>query len=184
MLYDVDFNDKQNFLRINQIYLSNYLIVTFCLIYYNLKCQNFVYHMSNLYFILISLKFIFHIKIFSLFRAKSLRTSSNLFVVNLAFCDFFMMMKTPIFIYNSFNTGFATGHLGCQIFAFIGSLSGIGASMTNAAIAYDRYRYCRSFIKLQINKINNIKFINIHITIKNFYIIKKCKFQIFELKIF
>ncbi|TGZ34749.1 Opsin, ultraviolet-sensitive [Temnothorax longispinosus] len=60
--------------------------------------------------------------------AKSLRTPSNLFVVNLAFCDFFMMLKTPIFIYNSFNTGFATGHLGCQIFAFIGSLSGIGAA--------------------------------------------------------
>ena len=52
-----------------------------------------------------------------------------------------MMIKAPIFIYNSFNTGFATGHLGCQIFAFIGSLSGIGAGMTNAAIAYDRYRY-------------------------------------------
>ncbi|XP_015608081.1 opsin, ultraviolet-sensitive [Cephus cinctus] len=71
--------------------------------------------------------------------AKSLRTPSNMFVVNLAICDFFMMIKTPIFIYNSFNTGFALGNLGCQIFAFIGSLSGIGASITNAAIAYDRY---------------------------------------------
>lgn len=71
--------------------------------------------------------------------AKSLRTPSNLFVVNLAFCDFMMMLKTPIFIYNSFHTGFATGHLGCQIFACMGSLSGIGAGMTNAAIAYDRY---------------------------------------------
>lgn len=85
--------------------------------------------------------FIFDVKIIFIYRAKSLRTPSNLFVVNLAFCDFFMMLKTPIFIYNSFNTGFATGHLGCQIFAFIGSLSGIGAGMTNAAIAYDRYRY-------------------------------------------
>ncbi|XP_011496705.1 PREDICTED: opsin, ultraviolet-sensitive [Ceratosolen solmsi marchali] len=71
--------------------------------------------------------------------AKSLRTPSNMFVVNLAICDFMMMIKTPIFIYNSFNTGFALGHLGCQIFAFIGSLSGIGAAMTNAAISYDRY---------------------------------------------
>lgn len=92
-------------------------------------------------------KCLYFILKFFLSRAKSLRTSSNLFVVNLAFCDFFMMIKTPLFIYNSFNTGFATGHLGCQIFAFIGSLSGIGASMTNAAIAYDRYRYCRSLIK-------------------------------------
>ncbi|CAL1674982.1 unnamed protein product [Lasius platythorax] len=71
--------------------------------------------------------------------AKSLRTPSNMFVVNLAFCDFVMMLKAPIFIYNSFNAGFATGHLGCQIFACMGALSGIGASMTNAAIAYDRY---------------------------------------------
>lgn len=28
MLYDVDFNDKQNFLRINQIYPFNYLYGT------------------------------------------------------------------------------------------------------------------------------------------------------------
>nr|APY20510.1 ultraviolet sensitive opsin [Macrosiagon limbatum] len=71
--------------------------------------------------------------------AKALRTASNMFVVNLAFCDFLMMIKTPIFIYNSFQRGYALGHLGCQIFAFMGSLSGIGAGMTNACIAYDRY---------------------------------------------
>lgn len=71
--------------------------------------------------------------------AKSLRTPSNVFVVNLAICDFLMMVKTPIFIYNSFTRGFTTGHLGCQMFAFIGSLSGIGAGATNACIAYDRY---------------------------------------------
>ncbi|KAF2904176.1 hypothetical protein ILUMI_01996 [Ignelater luminosus] len=71
--------------------------------------------------------------------SKSLKTASNMFVVNLAFCDFFMMLKTPLFIYNSFHRGYATGHVGCQIFAFIGSLSGIGAGMANACIAYDRY---------------------------------------------
>ena len=72
-------------------------------------------------------------------RAKTLRTASNMFVVNLAFCDFIMMAKAPIFIYNSFNRGFAAGHIGCQIFAFVGSLSGIAGGMTNACIAYDRY---------------------------------------------
>ncbi|KAK9882565.1 hypothetical protein WA026_022193 [Henosepilachna vigintioctopunctata] len=71
--------------------------------------------------------------------AKSLRTASNMFVVNLAFCDFIMMSKLPMFIYNSYYRGYALGHVGCQIFAFIGSLSGIGAGMTNAFIAYDRY---------------------------------------------
>lgn len=72
------------------------------------------------------------------FSAKSLRTPSNVFVINLAFCDFMMMTKAPIFIYNSFNRGYALGHSGCQIFALMGALSGIGAGMTNAFIAYDR----------------------------------------------
>ncbi|KAF5306954.1 hypothetical protein FQA39_LY00184 [Lamprigera yunnana] len=71
--------------------------------------------------------------------SKTLKTASNMFVVNLAFCDFIMMLKMPIFIYNSFNRGYALGHIGCQIFGFVGSLSGIGAGMTNAFIAYDRH---------------------------------------------
>lgn len=71
--------------------------------------------------------------------ARSLRTPSNVFVINLAFCDFLMMAKTPIFIYNSFNHGYALGSLGCQIFSLVGALSGIGAAITNACIAYDRW---------------------------------------------
>lgn len=61
-----------------------------------------------------------------------------MFVINLAICDFLMMIKTPIFIYNSFSRGYALGHTYCQIFAILGSLSGIGAAITNACIAYDR----------------------------------------------
>lgn len=71
--------------------------------------------------------------------AKSLRTPSNVFVINLALCDFLMMSKTPIFIYNSFNHGYALGSAGCQVFAMVGALSGIGAAITNACIAYDRW---------------------------------------------
>lgn len=72
-------------------------------------------------------------------RAKNLRTPSNMFVVTLAIFDFAMMAKTPIMIYNSLNLGFASGKLWCQVFAFVGSVSGIGAAVTNACIAYDRY---------------------------------------------
>lgn len=50
-----------------------------------------------------------------------------------------MMAKAPLFIYNSAMRGFASGTLGCQIFALMGSYSGIGAGMTNACIAYDRH---------------------------------------------
>lgn len=51
-----------------------------------------------------------------------------------------MMAKSPIFIYGSVQRGYQ-GHFYCQLFAFAGSITGIGASATNAAIAYDRYRY-------------------------------------------
>lgn len=86
------------------------------------------------------------------FRAKSLRTPSNMFVVNLAFCDFIMMLKSPIFLYNTFHKGYAAGHIGCQIFAFVGSLSGIGAGMTNAFIAYDRYSTITSPFEKRLTK--------------------------------
>ncbi|XP_059489071.1 opsin, ultraviolet-sensitive [Neocloeon triangulifer] len=72
--------------------------------------------------------------------AKSLRSSSNMFVVNLAIADFMMMLKTPIFIYNSFHEGYALGYLYCQIFAAVGSMSGILQATTNLCISYDRYR--------------------------------------------
>jgi r-opsin len=70
---------------------------------------------------------------------RYIKTPSNMSVVNLAIMDFLMMLKTPVFIYNSFHKGFAAGHLTCHIFAFVGSCSGIGAAVTNACIAYDRY---------------------------------------------
>lgn len=71
--------------------------------------------------------------------SKPLRTPSNCFVINLAIFDFIMMCKAPIFIYNSVNGGFALGNFGCQLFASVGSYSGIGQGMTNAWIGYDRY---------------------------------------------
>ena len=71
---------------------------------------------------------------------KSLRTPSNIFVINLAFFDFFMMAKTPIFIGNSFAEGPYYGNLGCQIFGIVGAFTGIGASACNTAISFDRYR--------------------------------------------
>ncbi|XP_064106307.1 opsin, ultraviolet-sensitive-like [Macrobrachium nipponense] len=72
--------------------------------------------------------------------AKSLRTSSNMFVVNLAVLDFIMMLKTPVFIVNSFNEGPIWGKQGCDIFGVMGSYAGVGGAVTNAAIAFDRYK--------------------------------------------
>ncbi|XP_063600712.1 opsin, ultraviolet-sensitive-like [Penaeus indicus] len=72
--------------------------------------------------------------------SKSLRTPSNMLIVNLALADFVMMLKTPVFIINSFNEGPVMGRLGCQIYGLMGAYTGPGAACTNAAIAFDRYR--------------------------------------------
>nr|BAM95290.1 UV-sensitive opsin [Leptidea amurensis] len=77
--------------------------------------------------------------IFIFSTTKSLRTPSNLLILQLAVFDFIMMAKAPVFIYNSAMRGFAAGALACQLFALVGSYSGIGQAWTNACIAYDRH---------------------------------------------
>ncbi|KAK8395136.1 hypothetical protein O3P69_006110 [Scylla paramamosain] len=72
--------------------------------------------------------------------SKNLRTPSNMFVINLALMDFIMMLKTPVFILNSFNDGPVWGKLGCDIYGLMGAFSGVGAASSNAVIAYDRYK--------------------------------------------
>ena len=62
-------------------------------------------------------------------------------VVTLAIFDFIQMFKTPVFIVNSFNEGPIFGKLGCQIYGVLGAYGGVGSSATNAAIAFDRYRF-------------------------------------------
>jgi len=71
---------------------------------------------------------------------KELKTASNVLILNLAICDFLMMIKNPVFIYNSFHLGPVFGLTGCKIFALIGSYTGPCSALSNAAIAYDRYR--------------------------------------------
>ncbi|KAI4497632.1 hypothetical protein M0802_007172 [Mischocyttarus mexicanus] len=71
---------------------------------------------------------------------KSLRTPSNMFVINLAFSDFLMMftMSPPVVI-NSYYETWVFGPLMCQIYALLGSLFGCGSIWTMTLIAFDRY---------------------------------------------
>nr|BAQ54874.1 opsin, short-wavelength sensitive type [Anax parthenope] len=78
--------------------------------------------------------------IITFFTTKSLRTPSNSFVVNLAIFDTLMMSKLPAFVINSIVEGQYFGKLGCDIYGLVGSYSGMGAAITNSAIAFDRYR--------------------------------------------
>ena len=88
-----------------------------------------------------------------------MRTPSNILVVNLALLDFIMMSTMPVFVINSLNEGPIWGKLGCDVYAVLGSYSGIGGAMSNAAIAYDRYRLESTTFSFSISAI-----IHFHLT--------------------
>lgn len=64
-----------------------------------------------------------------------------MFVVNLAIFDLIMMLNMPLLVINSFLERPVGWQLGCDIYGALGSISGIGSAINNAAIAFDRYKY-------------------------------------------
>ncbi|KAL1489279.1 hypothetical protein ABEB36_014208 [Hypothenemus hampei] len=73
-------------------------------------------------------------------RCKSLRTGANVLIGNLAISDSLMLIKMPLFIYNGFQRGPALGNLWCQIYGFVGGLSGTASIVCLTTIAFDRYQ--------------------------------------------
>nr|ABI97877.1 long wavelength-sensitive opsin [Oeneis chryxus] len=71
---------------------------------------------------------------------KSLKTPSNILVVNLAFSDFLMMtVMSPAMVVNCFYETWVFGPLACQLYACAGSLFGCASIWTMTMIAFDRY---------------------------------------------
>lgn len=71
---------------------------------------------------------------------KSLRTPSNLLVLNLAFSDFMMMVAmSPPMVINCFYETWVLGPMMCDVYAMCGSLFGCTSIWTMTMIAYDRY---------------------------------------------
>ncbi|NP_001164379.1 long wavelength sensitive opsin 1 [Nasonia vitripennis] len=71
---------------------------------------------------------------------KSLRTPSNLLVINLAFSDFCMMFTmSPPMVINCYYETWVFGPLMCEIYALCGSIFGCGSIWTMCMIAFDRY---------------------------------------------
>ncbi|XP_013144448.1 PREDICTED: opsin-1 [Papilio polytes] len=71
---------------------------------------------------------------------KSLKTPSNLLVVNLAFSDFLMMLcMAPPMIINCYNETWVFGPFACELYACAGSLFGSVSIWTMTMIAFDRY---------------------------------------------
>lgn len=71
---------------------------------------------------------------------KSLKTPSNLLVVNLAFSDFFMMCcMSPAMVINCYYETWVLGSLFCELYGMAGSLFGCISIWTMTMIAIDRY---------------------------------------------
>ncbi|XP_068618265.1 opsin-3 [Battus philenor] len=85
--------------------------------------------------------------------SKSLRSASNMFVINLAVFDLMMMLEMPLLIVNSFYQYPIGYQLGCDVYAVLGSISGIGGAITNAVIAFDRYKTISCPLDGRINKV-------------------------------
>lgn len=72
-------------------------------------------------------------------RSRSLRSPSNLLVVNLAAADFLMSLtQSPVFFVASLHRRWVFGEVACELYAFCGALFGIASMMTLTAIAADR----------------------------------------------
>lgn len=78
--------------------------------------------------------------IYIFLTTKTLRTPSNLYVMNLALSDFMMMFTMfPPVIYNGYYGTWAMGPLFCEIYGMFGSLFGCVSIWSNTLIAKDRY---------------------------------------------
>ncbi|KAM6897925.1 melanopsin-A-like [Lycodopsis pacificus] len=78
--------------------------------------------------------------IYAFCRSRSLRTPSNIFIINLAVTDFLMCFtQTPTFFITSMHKRWIFGKKGCEMYAFCGALFGICSMMTLMVIAVDRY---------------------------------------------
>ncbi|XP_037821626.1 opsin Rh5 [Lucilia sericata] len=83
--------------------------------------------------------------------SRNLKTPSNMLIINLAVFDLTMATNMPHYLINASLGYFHGGDLACDIYAVFGSISGIGAAITNAFIAYDRYRTISNPIDGRLN---------------------------------
>ncbi|XP_053999653.1 rhodopsin, long-wavelength-like [Hylaeus anthracinus] len=78
--------------------------------------------------------------IYIFLSTKSLRTPSNLFVVNLAISDFGMMLcMSPPMVINCYHETWVLGPVFCEVYAMLGSLFGCSSIWTMTMISFDRY---------------------------------------------
>ncbi|XP_058449627.1 opsin-3 [Malaya genurostris] len=97
--------------------------------------------LGMIYFVLMNVSLIGNgIVVWIFSTSKSLRNGSNMFIVNLAIFDLLMMLEMPMFLVNAVSEKMVGYDTACTVYAALGSMSGMGGAITNAVIAFDRYR--------------------------------------------
>lgn len=116
--------------------------------------------LALIYFVLMNLSLIGNgIVVWIFTTSKSLRNGSNMFIVNLAIFDLLMMCEMPMFLVNAFSERLVGYETGCAIYAALGSVSGIGGAISNAVIAYDRYRTISNPLEGRMNRVQASLFV-------------------------
>ncbi|XP_075262378.1 rhodopsin-like isoform X1 [Convolutriloba macropyga] len=78
--------------------------------------------------------------IYIFLTTKSLKTPSNLLLLNLSCIDLFMVITCqPMMMIASFQKEWKFGDFGCDAYGALTSFGGVGSIMGMTAIAYDRY---------------------------------------------
>eukprot|EP00096_Caligus_rogercresseyi_P000708 TRINITY_DN11208_c0_g1_i1.p1 TRINITY_DN11208_c0_g1~~TRINITY_DN11208_c0_g1_i1.p1 ORF type:complete len:375 (+),score=75.85 TRINITY_DN11208_c0_g1_i1:1313-2437(+) len=101
-----------------------------------------VHFFGIFYFVLCSISITGNLLVIYIFlKVKSLRTPSNMFVVNLAFSDLCMIItQTCPVVVNAFMQRYwAWGVFGCRLYGFLGAIFGVESILTMVVIGYDRY---------------------------------------------
>ena len=91
--------------------------------------------------------------IFIFLAEKSLRTPTNIFIVNLAFSDLCMITTQglPCSINLFFGDHWMFGALLCRVYACLGGIFGTGSLLTMVVIGYDRYNViCKGYTRTKI----------------------------------
>lgn len=92
--------------------------------------------------------------IYIFLKTKTLRTPTNMFVVNLAVSDLIMMttMGLPVAINAFTQRWWMWGKLGCNLYALVGAICGDTSILTMVVIGYDRYNVIvKGFTGVKIN---------------------------------
>ncbi|XP_055590752.1 opsin-3-like [Uranotaenia lowii] len=110
--------------------------------------------LAMIYFVLMNMSLVGNGIVLWIFTtSKSLRNGSNMFIVNLAIFDLLMMCEMPMFLVNSFAERLVGYETGCAVYAALGSISGIGGAISNAVIAFDRYRTISNPLDGRLNRV-------------------------------